>query len=657
MNYMSLYRKYRPKNFEQVVGQNEIKLALKNSIINNSFSHAYLFAGPRGTGKTSLAKILSKSVNCLSLQQGDPCNQCDICEGINNGSLMDVFEIDAASNNGVEEIREIREHIKSMPSIAKYKVYIIDETHMLTISAFNALLKTLEEPPAHIIFILATTEINKVPATIISRCQRYNFKKINKFDLTKNIENVLNQEHLNYEKEALNQIAVLSDGSARDSLSILEQIIMFSGNETINLDIVKKVFSIFSNEQKIDLLINVFNNNVEVCLEISKNIYLNGSDLELLTLDLINLLKEILEYKMTNNITLLNILEIDEVEKINQFVSENDIFVIIEIFSEMYFKIKQSKNPHMHFELMLLKILNYCKKDKINNFDDKEKIVVSKASEQKEKENNNEKYSEKESNKNIYFDKDQDSFSNQNDGVNIHNQKIEVSELNKYTNPGLKIDVKTQPVEVEKKESVDIQTEQKIETSKINEEVVDDLQKTKLEEKQKIKDKIGYYKYKYEDILNVLSQASKEKREIYEQMFQKFFKEQTDQQLICDFICFYDVKFSAAAEDVFIVVANSKIEADWINCKIRLADFREKMFSIFNTWFIVIAISETEWKNIKIDYVKLRQVNKLPKIFKFNVNMYYSELSETTNVNKYEQEKDEFLKRGRLIFDNIEIVD
>lgn len=657
MNYMSLYRKHRPKNFEQIVGQDEIKLALKNSVTNNSFSHAYLFSGPRGTGKTSLAKILSKSVNCLNLQQGDPCNQCDICEGINNGSLMDVFEIDAASNNGVEEIREIREHIKSMPSIAKYKVYIIDETHMLTTYAFNALLKTLEEPPAHIIFILATTEINKVPATIISRCQRYNFKKISKFELIKNIENILNQENLNYEIEALNQIAVLSDGSARDSLSILEQTIMFSGNETITLEIVKKVFSIVSNEQKISLLINIFNNDIEACIEMSKNIYLNGSDLELLTLDLISFLKEILEYKMTNNIRLLNFLEIDEVEKINQLVSVNDIFAIIEIFSEMHLKIKQSKKPHMYFELMLLKSLNYCSKDKISNFVSNKEIVFTKVNEQNKEERKKEKYSENKHYDNNNFEKNQTSFQNQIDGVNIHNQKIEVSELNKYTNPGLKIEVKAPEVEVEKKESLDIQTEQKSKISKTNEIVIDNLQKIKLEEKQKIKDKIGSYKYKYETILNVLSQASKEKREIYERMLQKFFKEQANQQLICEFICFYDVKFSAAAEDIFILVANSKIEADWINYKIRLADFREKMFNIFNARFIVIAISETEWKNIKIDYVKLRQVNKLPKIFKFNVNIYYSELSETTNDNKYEQEKDEFLKRGRLIFDNIEIVD
>ena len=227
MAYQALYRKWRPRTFDSVVGQEAITDTLKNAIIRNKVSHAFLFAGPRGTGKTSCAKIFAKALNCLNLQDGEPCNECENCKAADSGAMPDIIEIDAASNNGVDEIREIRDKVKYAPTQGKYKVYIIDEVHMLSIGAFNALLKTLEEPPEHVVFILATTELQKVPATIISRTQRYNFKRISKQNLVDRMKFILEQENIPYEDSALQVIAQVADGGMRDSLSILDQLLSF----------------------------------------------------------------------------------------------------------------------------------------------------------------------------------------------------------------------------------------------------------------------------------------------------------------------------------------------------------------------------------------------------------------------------------------------
>ncbi|MCG7331186.1 DNA polymerase III subunit gamma/tau [Salinicoccus roseus] len=235
MEYQALYRTFRPQTFEDVVGQKHVTKTLRNAIIRNKESHAYLFSGPRGTGKTSIAKIFAKALNCRFGSEGEPCNECDICMSITEGSANDVIEIDAASNNGVDEIRNIREKVKYAPSEAMYKVYIIDEVHMLTTGAFNALLKTLEEPPGHAIFILATTEPHKIPATIISRCQRFDFKAIELKEIVERLEYVAQSESLEYEEDAIEYIARTSEGGMRDALSIMDQVIAYS-NDVITLD-------------------------------------------------------------------------------------------------------------------------------------------------------------------------------------------------------------------------------------------------------------------------------------------------------------------------------------------------------------------------------------------------------------------------------------
>jgi len=232
MAYQALYRKWSPLTFDDVIGQSHITQTLVNEIVHNRIAHAYLFCGTRGTGKTSTAKIFSRAINCLNNHNGNPCNECEICKGILDGSNMDVVEIDAASNNGVDNIREIRDEVAYAPSKSKYKVYIIDEVHMLSSGAFNALLKTLEEPPSHVIFILATTESHKIPATILSRCQRFDFKRISTDDVVNRLKQIIQKDHINIDDKGLRLIARVSDGSMRDALSILDQCIAF-GEQTI----------------------------------------------------------------------------------------------------------------------------------------------------------------------------------------------------------------------------------------------------------------------------------------------------------------------------------------------------------------------------------------------------------------------------------------
>lgn len=277
--YKALYRSYRPQTFFDVVGQHHITQTFQNAILQQKFTHAYLISGPRGTGKTTLAKIFAKAVNCLDLQpNAEPCNHCAVCTGVNDGSLSDIVEIDAASNNGVDEIRELREKAKYAPTLAKYKVYIIDEVHMLSTGAFNALLKTLEEPPKHVIFILATTELHKIPVTIISRCQRFEVKKMTELQIIERLNFVLTQEEIEFEQEAIALIARLSDGGMRDALSLLDQVISYC-SDRIHLSDVYDVAGIATADQIKDFLIALNEQNDYQVLQIIEQLFESGKDL------------------------------------------------------------------------------------------------------------------------------------------------------------------------------------------------------------------------------------------------------------------------------------------------------------------------------------------------------------------------------------------
>lgn len=333
MNYQALYRKYRPSKFIQVVGQDDIITILKNSIINQSFAHAYLFSGPKGTGKTSVAKILAKAVNCENNLTGEACNECPSCKIINDSNEeIDILEIDGASNNGVEEIRNIRNNVNLLPMNLKYKVYIIDEVHMLTTAAFNALLKTLEEPPKHIIFIFATTEPYKIPETIISRCQWLQFEKINQSELIKIFNEILTAEKISFEPEAIKELALLADGSLRDGINSLEKVFNFANELT--LFSVNKLYNIISIEKKLNFLQAILQHDTNQIILILNEINDYISDFKKFLTEMLTLTQDIIIYRLTANIKVSKYLTLNQINNFN-LVELNDLKLVLNLFENL----------------------------------------------------------------------------------------------------------------------------------------------------------------------------------------------------------------------------------------------------------------------------------------------------------------------------------
>ena len=352
--YQALYRKYRPNNFSDVTGQEIIIKTLKNAVENNKISHAYLFTGPRGTGKTSIAKILAKTVNCNDLKDSTPCDKCVNCTQINSKTSTDIIEIDAASNNGVDEIREIRNKVNLVPSTGKYKVYIIDEVHMLTTGAFNALLKTLEEPPSHAIFILATTEPHKIPATIMSRCQRFDFKRIPNEKIVLRLKYIVEQENLSVDEEALYEIARISDGGMRDSISLLDQLVSYNPVNA-NIDDVHEINGSLSNKRLKAFITNILNKDITNVLNDIDEFYSNGKSLIKITESIINFLKNVLLLKVSRDYLLSKVDEISDYEEVLKMTSIEQITELITKFNNEINDIKISSDPKLSMEILIIK--------------------------------------------------------------------------------------------------------------------------------------------------------------------------------------------------------------------------------------------------------------------------------------------------------------
>ncbi|MFR8871941.1 DNA polymerase III subunit gamma/tau [Paraclostridium sordellii] len=356
--HKALYRAYRPQNFKDVVGQNHIIRTLKNQIQNNNVGHAYLFCGTRGTGKTSTAKIFARAVNCENSVDEEPCNECEVCKDILNDNIMDVIEIDAASNNSVDDIREIRENVKYTPAKCKYKVYIIDEVHMLSQGAFNALLKTLEEPPSYVIFILATTEPHKIPATILSRCQRFDFKRVTVKDMAIRMKEICDDVNIEVDERALNLIARNSQGALRDALSILDQCMSFSEGNIEYKDVVDLLGTV-NIEQLFEMAEYVIKEDTKKCLEILNEFVIWGKDIKNLVDDLIDHFRNLMVCKVSKDLDEIISLPDETVELLksqSSLIETNEIIRILNILSTTQDAIKSSTNPRVLAEVSIMKL-------------------------------------------------------------------------------------------------------------------------------------------------------------------------------------------------------------------------------------------------------------------------------------------------------------
>ncbi len=355
MNYTALYRKFRPTSFAEMVGQEHITRTLRNQIIAGRVGHAYLFNGGRGTGKTSAAKVLARAINCINPQDGEPCNTCEICKEAINGSLTDIVEMDAASNNSVEDIRQIREEVNFLPTKAKYRVYIIDEVHMLSTGAFNALLKTLEEPPEHVKFILATTEPQKLPATILSRCQRFDFKQISDEDIIKRLKIVCDEIQIEITNEALKVIAILAEGGMRDALSILERCLQ-EGETKIDGDKIKDLVGIPKLAYINKIVNSILKDNVNEALQTIDEVVNEGKDIQNFLWEIIKYVRDILIYKSSKKLNIYSESEINNIEKLANEVTKERLLQIIYTLSNLENDMKYSSQRLILFEVGIIKL-------------------------------------------------------------------------------------------------------------------------------------------------------------------------------------------------------------------------------------------------------------------------------------------------------------
>ena len=358
--YLALYRKYRPQTFDEVVGQAHIVKTLVNQIKYDKISHAYLFTGSRGTGKTSIAKIFARAINCTNLKNGSPCGECEVCKSL-EGTNIDVLEIDAASNNGVDEIRDLREKVKYPPVVGRYKVYIIDEVHMLSISAFNALLKTLEEPPAQTVFILATTEVHKLPATILSRCLRFDFKLVSLEDLTNHLKNILTKEGVKFEDSAVNVIARAGEGSVRDTLSIADRCVSFAG-DNLTYQKVIDVLGISERETLISMTNAILSRDVGSALTQLDSVLSSGKSPVVFSNDLISYFRDLLLiYSLKDKAREIVVVKDDIYQKMQeQAKAENYVEILksIEVLSGVEQELRYSAQPRIVLETAVIKIIN-----------------------------------------------------------------------------------------------------------------------------------------------------------------------------------------------------------------------------------------------------------------------------------------------------------
>lgn len=634
-NKKALYRLYRPINFDQVAGHDGVKEILISQIRSNNFPHALLFSGQRGTGKTSVAKIFAKVVNCQNLIDYNPCENCLSCLEFNKNSHADIFEMDAASNNGVDEIRNLKTNTTTLPTFSKYKVYIIDEVHMLTNSAFNALLKTLEEPPKHVLFVLATTELSKIPATIISRCQLFNFKSIKKEALKNKIKEICFNEKKQITEETLDEIFYMSEGSLRDALNYLEQAMTISG-EVISVEELKKIFYISTKKEKLDLIKAILNNENTVIIKYFNSANEAGVDFQTLVLGLIDLLKEVIEYKLTNNLGVLKILSIEEIETL-KYINKETLFEIVESLINAFSK---SKNSSISFQYILISVLRIA-----TNINPQETNKYSSSNETKTIEVKEDTFSNLDKQEmNIIFNNDLISGEN---NVN-HNLNNVVSTLK--PDEDSYADIK----HIENHENIDDESSLNDSEFVYSEENLLKAQMKLLLEEPRTSDVIDFSD---DLIISILIGADKNTRTKLSDLLYSVFDEKMGWSYTQKFICFYNTKLSAANDKGLIILCEDRSIARLINNKLQKKDFRKMIFDLFQLETKILAVEKTRWKHIKNEYL-FRKQNGV-----FNVNVpnqsveeFYEQVVKTKDdINN----ENEFYSKAKEILgvDNIKVVD
>ena len=567
MSYKALYRKYRPTTFEEVSGQSHIVTILKNALKTNKIGHAYLFAGPRGTGKTTMAKLFAKALNCDE-GVGHQCNECQNCLAINNSSHPDVIEIDAASNNGVDEVRDLIDKVHYSTILGRYKVYIIDEVHMMTPGAFNALLKTLEEPPEHVIFILATTEPHKILPTILSRCQRFDFSKLSNEEIKNRLIYVLEKENVKYEDEALDIIISLCDGGMRDALSILDQVLAFS-NDNLKAKDVLAIFSIESKQEKLNLLDDVANNDTASVLKRIKNYIAKGTDIKRLTSDILDILKDALIYNKTKNEALLEVLNEDEAHNLNNNFSYDSLIFNIDIILEAIKNYKLVNNINPIFEIAFLK-LKSDSNNKINNQENKTNIKIT-TSEQTKPYIKTKKIEEKENKEEI---------------------KEEIKEQKEEKNK----------IETVKEETLSLFDN--IDESKISKEVMFP-NVVRVEE--------SCYKLSLEDLLNITVIAKRDIKTKYSQMWSDLDQLAIHPKYGSKATLLKDGHLLLATKSILIIEYDILANVNKINSVDAQKDLQAICQIVFKKKLFVYAISRKDSVDLQVKFRNLKEVNKLAK--------------------------------------------
>ena len=569
MAYKSLYRTYRPQSFEDLAGQDHVKKTLQNAIKEGKIAHAYLFAGPRGTGKTTVAKIFAKAINC----NGDhvPCNQCDSCKAITAGEHPDVIEIDAASNNGVDEVRDLIDKVKYAPISAKYKVYIIDEVHMMSPGAFNALLKTLEEPPAHIVFILATTEPHKILPTIISRCQRFDFKRVEDQDIEQRLTYVLQSENKHFEPEALEIIAQLADGGMRDALSILEQCLAF--NDDLTVANINQVYGLLSIQDKIKFIKLLLNKDMKAVLESLDTMMSASIDMKRLTFDLIDILKDIIIYKNTQSVDVLFVLRQSHLDSIIPYILVDEAFDMIQIFIEASEHYNQSTNAHTYFELAVLKICNHIKEDhKIQNEE-----VIQPINTQ---------------NKPVIDDQEVINTQPVESALHSHSyEKLDIEEV---------MSESVQPVQVQET---------------IKQPVVEEIIEDNIEEPQEDdhEENIDHIEVSFDDILNILVQAKRIVLNDIQDRWQVISKYRYNLNTAKFATMLCDGKPVAAGENAFILTFKHLPDVNNVNYSDNYHLLKQFLKEVLGQEFDFIAVLEDDWPQMRNKFIELNRSGQLPK--------------------------------------------